>query len=143
MYLSIIFKNNYPYALGAYHFDEGKFPDPTHPGVVTIASGASTTRASTGEPILVDVPGMGAILISCLPDGAPEKYQTALLNPEGKAFKHAALIRFSGYELLCGFDSESWNATLSLDAYGTLKLEKMDAGSKCIEIKIPEIILNA
>lgn len=144
MEIGINFKNEFVYAVANFPYNEGHYPNPENKDSYQIVETSGKHYGyyvKAGESEIVEIPGMGSLLIQFLGESRLDDYHSKEDAAAFDNYKCSTLIRYNSLELYWRFDyTGNPQIEFTLNRYGTLELNRVNLG-EVRTISIPQIIL--
>ncbi|MEM5552836.1 hypothetical protein WNY63_19110 [Pseudoalteromonas neustonica] len=141
MNIKIGLTNRYGYELIAYPFNGGACPD--NGEKIAPLEGKGELTIASGENAIIDVPGMGSLLVQFLGEQKLENFHDrACESPsEFDQYEQMALLRYKTTELYWRFpSSDDAQLELSVNDIGTVCLDKVLSG-EARRVSLPEFFI--
>ncbi|KJZ04302.1 hypothetical protein [Pseudoalteromonas piscicida] len=144
MNIKINLTNRYDFELLIYPFNGGNYPSANDAQKVAQKEGEGEIVVKSGECGVVDIPGMGSLLIQFLGEQRLESIHDRFCeNPSDfDKYEQMALLRYKTTELYWRFPTSEDDAQLqlSVNELGTVCLDKVLTG-EALKVSLPEFFI--
>ncbi|QTH70737.1 hypothetical protein [Pseudoalteromonas xiamenensis] len=144
MNIKINLTNRYDYELLIYPFNNGSYPSANDAQQVAPKEGIGELVVKSGQSSIVDIPGMGQLLVQFLGEQRLESIHDRFCeNPcDFDKYDQMALLRYKTTELYWRFPTSEEDAQLQLSVndLGTICLDKVIDG-EARKVSLPEFFI--
>ncbi|WP_440055531.1 hypothetical protein ACSLBF_05150 [Pseudoalteromonas sp. T1lg65] len=144
MNIKINLTNCFEYELLVHPYEDGKLPDPSRAQKVAPKEGRSELVIQRGQSQIVDVPGMGSLLVQYLGEQKLESCHDRFCEDPSNfdKYEQMALLRYKTTELYWRFPTSTEDAELNLSVndLGTICLDKVMSG-EARQVSLPELFI--